>query len=199
MEAANRLFAQKGYEGASIRDIAGAADVNVAAVNYHFNSKQCLYHEVSLQSQQWLEENIAIQAKEAKSTEDLVLRIFDFLNQDAQYLKNAFLMYLSDSVPEIDDEQMKKMMELKGDFGPPGGEWFFKLITQEVGEKVPSEARRWAVKSIFSQLLHWTMVINTKHCSELYKDHPDFQPEAKRKFLSHCVQSALNYISKEWL
>jgi AcrR family transcriptional regulator len=39
------LFAEKGYEGASVRDLAAAAGVNVAAVSYHFGSKDALYHE----------------------------------------------------------------------------------------------------------------------------------------------------------
>jgi TetR/AcrR family transcriptional regulator, regulator of cefoperazone and chloramphenicol sensitivity len=39
------LFAEKGYEGTSVRDLATAAGVNVAAVSYHFGSKDALYHE----------------------------------------------------------------------------------------------------------------------------------------------------------
>lgn len=36
------LFAVNGYEGTSLRDITQRADVNVAAVNYHFGSKENL-------------------------------------------------------------------------------------------------------------------------------------------------------------
>ncbi|MBU0741399.1 CerR family C-terminal domain-containing protein [bacterium] len=46
LDAAEILFAQKGYEAVSIREIAGAADVNLAAVNYHFQGKENLYREV---------------------------------------------------------------------------------------------------------------------------------------------------------
>jgi AcrR family transcriptional regulator len=45
IEAAMALFAEKGYEGTSVRDLATAAGVNVAAVSYHFGSKDALYHE----------------------------------------------------------------------------------------------------------------------------------------------------------
>ena len=45
IEAAIALFAEKGYEGTSVRDLATAAGVNVAAVSYHFGSKDALYHE----------------------------------------------------------------------------------------------------------------------------------------------------------
>jgi AcrR family transcriptional regulator len=46
LDAAEQLFADRGFSAVSIRDIAGAAAVNVAAVNYHFHGKQSLYHEV---------------------------------------------------------------------------------------------------------------------------------------------------------
>ncbi len=46
LDAAEVLFAQKGYEAVSIREIAGDADVNLAAVNYHFQGKENLYREV---------------------------------------------------------------------------------------------------------------------------------------------------------
>jgi AcrR family transcriptional regulator len=45
IDAAMELFAEKGYEGTSVRDLAAAAGVNVAAVSYHFGSKDALYHE----------------------------------------------------------------------------------------------------------------------------------------------------------
>ncbi len=46
LDAAERLFAERGYDAVSIREIAGTADVNVAAVNYHFQGKLNLYQEV---------------------------------------------------------------------------------------------------------------------------------------------------------
>ncbi len=46
MKAAERLFAEKGYDGASIRAIVAKARVNQAAINYHFGGKDGLYREV---------------------------------------------------------------------------------------------------------------------------------------------------------
>lgn len=45
LEAAERLFADRGLEATSVRDLAREARVNVAAVNYYFGSKENLYLE----------------------------------------------------------------------------------------------------------------------------------------------------------
>lgn len=44
--AAEVLFAQRGFEGASLRQLTAAAGVNLAAVNYHFGSKEKLVEQV---------------------------------------------------------------------------------------------------------------------------------------------------------
>jgi len=46
LDAAERLFAQKGFESTSLRDITAEAQVNLAAVNYHFQSKDSLIDAV---------------------------------------------------------------------------------------------------------------------------------------------------------
>jgi AcrR family transcriptional regulator len=43
MAAASALFAERGFHGTKIRDIAGRGAVNVAAGNYHYGSKKALY------------------------------------------------------------------------------------------------------------------------------------------------------------
>ena len=46
LEAAEALFAEHGFRGTSLRAITQAAGVNLAAVNYHFGSKQALVEAV---------------------------------------------------------------------------------------------------------------------------------------------------------
>ncbi len=46
IETAMDLFAGKGYEGTSIRDIAEKASVNLAMVNYYFGSKEKLFEKI---------------------------------------------------------------------------------------------------------------------------------------------------------
>ena len=42
MEAAEQLFAEKGFSGTSVRDIADSAQVNLAMISYYFGSKEGL-------------------------------------------------------------------------------------------------------------------------------------------------------------
>src|SRR5581483_7759600 len=46
LAAASELFAERGFHGTTIRDIAARAGVNVAAGHYHYGSKKALYLEV---------------------------------------------------------------------------------------------------------------------------------------------------------
>jgi TetR/AcrR family transcriptional regulator, regulator of cefoperazone and chloramphenicol sensitivity len=50
LEAAGEVFAQVGYQSATIREICARAGANVAAVNYYFGDKLELYTEVLRQS-----------------------------------------------------------------------------------------------------------------------------------------------------
>jgi AcrR family transcriptional regulator len=46
LDAAERLFGIKGFDATSLRDITAEAEVNLAAVNYHFQSKDSLIDSV---------------------------------------------------------------------------------------------------------------------------------------------------------
>ena len=53
LTAASDVFCDKGFRKTTVRDICAAADVNVAAVNYHFRDKQNLFYQVLAM---WMEE-----------------------------------------------------------------------------------------------------------------------------------------------
>ena len=42
LDAAEKLFGMNGFDATSLRDITAAADVNLAAINYHFHTKDSL-------------------------------------------------------------------------------------------------------------------------------------------------------------
>jgi AcrR family transcriptional regulator len=67
MRAAERLFAESGYDGTSIRAIVAKAKVNQAAINYHFDGKDGLYREVLRVAFRALTEHQLEHAAELKS------------------------------------------------------------------------------------------------------------------------------------
>jgi AcrR family transcriptional regulator len=56
LDTAEHLFMAHGYEGTSMRQITTGAAVNLAAVNYHFGSKESLMQEVFRRRLDWLNE-----------------------------------------------------------------------------------------------------------------------------------------------
>jgi AcrR family transcriptional regulator len=66
MKAAQRLFAERGYDSTSIRAIVAKARVNQAAINYHFDGKDGLYREVLRAAFRAMTEHQLAYAKEAK-------------------------------------------------------------------------------------------------------------------------------------
>ncbi len=72
LNAAERLFAERGYDGTSVRAIVAKAHVNQAAINYHFGGKDGLYREVLHGAFRALTENqlTHAQATQAMSREE---------------------------------------------------------------------------------------------------------------------------------
>ena len=54
LDAAEALFTEDGFEATTLRQITAAAEVNLAAVNYHFGSKEELIREVFRRRLTWL-------------------------------------------------------------------------------------------------------------------------------------------------
>ena len=46
LDAAERLFAERGYDGASVRDIAAGASAQIASISFHHGSKEALFERV---------------------------------------------------------------------------------------------------------------------------------------------------------
>ncbi len=61
LQVAMRLFAEKGYDGVTVRDIAAAASVSVGLINHHFGSKEGLREAVDSHIIAQFEEVLAAQ------------------------------------------------------------------------------------------------------------------------------------------
>ena len=83
LEVAETLFAEKGFDGTSIRDISKAAKINIAMISYYFGSKEKLLESLiiyktaglKIQLENLLEENLEPIAKINKLIELYIHRI----------------------------------------------------------------------------------------------------------------------------
>jgi TetR/AcrR family transcriptional regulator len=89
MDAATRLFALKGYAAVSIRELAQAAAVNSALINYHFGGKDGLYLAV-------LESNFSMISDSLRHISESSL---PFAEKLIQFMK--FLMHIHQSNPYL--------------------------------------------------------------------------------------------------
>ena len=82
---ARRLFARKGYDNTSLRDIAEEAKITKAALYYHYPNKDALYERVVIESLQGLLDMVeAAVARERTPTE----RVRAFMRSSALFLES---------------------------------------------------------------------------------------------------------------
>ena len=100
LDAAERLFAARGFAGTSVRDITDEAGANLGAVNYHFRSKDRLYAEVFTRRSALLREPVMAAARAAervaRRSPEQALRILGraFLAPHADYRASRSLLGL---------------------------------------------------------------------------------------------------------
>lgn len=88
LTAASEEFSIKGFDKTTVRDICTRADVNVAAINYHFQDKQNLYYKVLAH---WIDdymEKTGLQESMAART-DPKDKLFQYIRAELSYMCKA--------------------------------------------------------------------------------------------------------------
>jgi AcrR family transcriptional regulator len=194
INVAGELFARHGFNGTSVREIAKIADVNLSAINYHFDNKENLYFKVFENNYQWMEENINRIALESEDDiKSLALNVFDFFMNNGAKLIQIYKVFLSDiDIPT--DSPCMKMQEEGGAFGPPGHAAFMKVIHLDVGDSVPHEGQFWAMQAIFSNLVNSGVKLATSFVKEHAKLDPRLKPENFRRDIEFQVEAIIEYM-----
>lgn len=194
LEVATELFARHGFEGASIREIAKVAGVNLAAVNYHFKNKQNLYFQVMDANCLRMEKDIAEMGKDHPSVSQLTQRIFDYFTDRSFEMKNSFKVILTESTNE---ENLADVAE--DHIGPPGGEVVFAAIERELGDKATVEAKLWATRVIFSQITHLSLIVSSSWVKQRCGKMELFEKSYQKRTFKHLVKALLTHIqSPDW-
>lgn len=77
LASARRLFARRGFDGASVRDITRDAGVNLGAITYHFGSKRELYGAVLQEVLSPLVDQVGAVAAAKRASLDRLARVID--------------------------------------------------------------------------------------------------------------------------
>jgi AcrR family transcriptional regulator len=124
LRAAERLFAEHGYDGVSVRRIAAAAHVQLAHLSYYFHSKLGLYRAVF-----------------QRRIEPISERRLEILRHVMRRVDPP------PSIAEILDALARPWVELRDQ---PGGQHYSRLIAREVGD--PRENSRRIVKEMLDPI-----------------------------------------------
>jgi len=120
LRAAESLFARRGFDGASLRELTSAAGVNLAAVNYHFGSKEKLVEQIFSRRLDALNnsrlEALALVAGREETTVDDVLGAFirPALDLSHDETGSLFMRVLARAFAEHDDTLRQFLSENYG-------------------------------------------------------------------------------------
>jgi AcrR family transcriptional regulator len=154
IEAARVLFAEQGYEGASVREIAGRAGVNVASLNYYFSSKENLFHEILRAGHaECATELKGFLEKNKGDLEGTLVDLFRYFIKNSPDLLSHFKMMMS-------SQHSHKIIaegSEDGTYGPPGGMVIADLL-RKAAPKCLEVDLHWALKTLFSQVTHLALI-----------------------------------------
>ncbi|MHC4759140.1 MAG: CerR family C-terminal domain-containing protein [Planctomycetota bacterium] len=158
LDAAEELFAAKGFNGASVRDITSKANGNVAAVNYHFGSKEKLYHGVFLRRMRVVTDMRLETIKKVMSQTDHEVTLEELLKEFSIAFLRPFLdeetgsRFIRLMIQEMTHPRLPKEMFMH-EIVEPTLKAFGKALSKIVSDLEPKQIML-ATMSLAGQLLH---------------------------------------------
>jgi len=151
LDAAREVFSQHGFQGATVREICRRAEANVAAVNYHFGSKDGLLAEAlnfaPLKAMQLanIEAGGAPEMRLRLFIRDFMLMLLDETNGSLPC--RIMARELADPTPALDKIVREAIAPLH--------EFLGELLHEIAGEKTGEAELRRCMHSILGQCLYY--------------------------------------------
>ena len=188
LETAGRKFAEKGFDATNVREITEAAGMSVAAVNYHFRSKEELYVEAVRHAARACEQVTPHPSWPPGVPAERRLR--DFVR--------AFLTrLLRDDVPdwhrhlimrEVADPRPGACEEFVRGFVRPSFEMLQVILRELTPDGTPMEALHLMGSSIVGQCLHYH---HARHVLRLLVGPQEFQGYGIDRLTDHVTSFSL--------
>lgn len=151
LDAAREVFSQQGFQGATVREICRRAEANVAAVNYHFGSKDGLLAEALNFNRLKALQTANVQADACPKMRlrlfihDFMLMLLDEKNPSSQC--QIMARELADPTPALDKIVREAIAPLHA--------FLFELVSEIVGTKISETEQQRCVHSILGQCLFY--------------------------------------------
>lgn len=173
LEAARVVFSQHGFQGATVREICRRAEANVAAVNYHFGSKDGLlaealnFTQLKTLQQSNLNADACPRVRLGLFIHEFLLMLLDEKHPSSQC--RIMARELADPTPALDQIVREAIAPLH--------EFLGKLVREIVGEQADQAELQRCIHSILGQCLyyrHTHPVLQRLH-PELRYDHKEIE------------------------
>ena len=185
LKVAGHLFAESGFDGVSIRDIADRACANVSSVNYHFGGKQELFDEILANGANTLSLKIENICKRSDNLNHYGEQFFDETLKESDPLKTIVRMLLSSA--ELTPGFMETHHSHSESF-PPGINYLVDLVQKAHGVQDRTKARKIAVIFHF-QLVQSTLVTFYTGFKDLSARQPnEHSPGIYKEYLNHLAE-----------
>ncbi|MGR9013474.1 MAG: CerR family C-terminal domain-containing protein [Gammaproteobacteria bacterium] len=184
---ASRIFAEKGYQDATIAEICEQAETNIASVNYHFGDKENLYLEAWRYAFQedlrhhpsdgGIDPNTSAEVRLAGRIKSLIARIAD---PDSSF----FAIVHKEMAQQT--SLLQKIMEQEIN---PERQALIALIKEVLGENATDKQIQFCHASIIGQCFHLLKVKNMKLSEETRRYVMDLKDA--EAFAEHVVKFSL--------
>ena len=174
------LFAQKGYSGLSMRQLAQAVDLSVAAIYHHFPDKNALYLEAVRFAFSDKEQVFAQVWESGCSAEEklggFIRSLIDVMLQDRDFDR-----LMQREIQEADPERMQLLAQ--GVFNRQ-----FCFLLQLVTELAPEQDAHLVATSVIGLAKYYI------ECQPLLKNFPGWKPEHERPevIAAHITNLVIN-------
>jgi AcrR family transcriptional regulator len=195
LDAAEELFMQQGFGGTSMRLLTSKAGVNLAAVNYHFGSKDALIEAVFRRRLDPMNAAriAALEALEAAGTPEAEAIIRAFVGASLRMLEDAkgggrnFIRLLGRTYTE----PAKGIRQLIGQMYAPAMQRF-KAALERALPQMPREELVWRMHFMFGTLAYTIAATDTVQLIAGFKPEDRYDARLLEERLTAFMTSGLN-------
>jgi AcrR family transcriptional regulator len=107
LDAAYRLFIERGFQGSSMRDIADRAGIKAASIYNHFDGKESIFKEIFIEKHPLFGLLEVLNRAKGKTAEELLTSAFELLSREIKNEPKLLNLYFVELV-EMDGKHVQE-------------------------------------------------------------------------------------------